>query len=76
MQQISHLNSRPQQKEFSIPFVVIFAITYAVFFVIAVAAQVLMLNWRSWFPGAENSRTITGGVRAAVYTLMSQLTPE
>ena len=76
MQQISHLNSRPQQKEFSIPFVVIFAITYAVFFVIAVAAQVLMLNWRSWFPGAENSRTIIGGVRAAVYTLMSQLTQE
>ncbi|MEY3095599.1 MAG: hypothetical protein ACO2Z5_01330 [Burkholderiaceae bacterium] len=74
MQQISHLNGRPHQKEASFPFAVIFALTFAVFFVIAVTAQVLMLNWRSWFPGAENSRTITGGVRAAVYTLMSHLT--
>lgn len=76
MQHISHINSRPQSKEFSIPFVVIFSLTFLVFFVIAVVAQVLMLNWRSWFPGAENSRTIIGGVRAAVYTLMSQLTQE
>ncbi len=74
MQQVGHLNSRPHQKEASFPFAVIFALTFVVFFVIAVTAQVLMLNWRSWFPGAENSRTITGGVRAAVYTLMSHLT--
>jgi light-harvesting complex 1 beta chain len=33
-----------------------------------------MLDWRSWFPGAESSKTMTGGVRAAVYTLMSHLT--
>ena len=76
MQHISHLHSRAQSKEFSIPFVVVFSLTFLVFFVIAVVAQGLMLNWRSWFPGAENSRTIIGGVRAAVYTLMSQLTQE
>ena len=50
--------------------------TDATALMIALVAQGLMLNWRSWFPGAENSRTIIGGVRAAVYTLMSQLTQE
>ena len=39
MQHISHLHSRAQSKEFSIPFVVIFSLTFLVFFVIALVAQ-------------------------------------
>jgi light-harvesting complex 1 beta chain len=41
---------------------------------VALVAQLLMLRWRSWLPGAEQGRTLFGGVRAAVYTLMSHLT--
>ena len=52
----------------------IFAVLFAAFLAIASVAQLLMLQWRSWLPGAEESRTLFGGVRAAVYTLMSHLT--
>jgi light-harvesting complex 1 beta chain len=40
---------------------------------VALVASVLLLPWRSWLPGAEGSETLVGGVRGAVYTLMSHL---
>jgi hypothetical protein len=40
---------------------------------IAVFAQVLGWHWRSWLPGAEGVKSMTGGVKAAVYTFMSHL---
>jgi light-harvesting complex 1 beta chain len=30
-------------------------------------------HWRSWLPGAEGVKSMTGGVKAAVYTFMSHL---
>jgi hypothetical protein len=52
----------------------IFVVSFVVFFVIALVAQVLFLDWRNLLPGAEGARTMLGGVKSAVYTLMSQLT--
>lgn len=52
----------------------IFAVGFAVFLVIALVAQVLGAQWRSWLPGAEGVKSVTGGVKAAVYTFMSHLT--
>jgi light-harvesting complex 1 beta chain len=54
-------------------FAVIFAVGFTVFFVIALVAQALGWQWRSWLPGAEGVKSITGGVKAAVYTFMSHL---
>jgi light-harvesting complex 1 beta chain len=49
-------------------------VTFSVFLLIAVLAQMLALDWRSWLPGAESEKSLIGGVKAAVYTFMSHLT--
>jgi light-harvesting complex 1 beta chain len=52
---------------------VLFVVTFLVFFAVAVAAQLLTLEWRAWFPGAEGERSLIGGVKSAVYTAMSHI---
>ena len=52
----------------------IFAVGFAVFLAIAVMGQLVGAQWRSWLPGAEGVKSVTGGVKAAVYTFMSHLT--
>ena len=52
----------------------IFAAAFVVFMAIALAGQLLGWQWRSWLPGAEGVKSLSGGVKAAVYTLMSHLT--
>ncbi|MCS7102102.1 MAG: hypothetical protein NZL99_10445 [Burkholderiaceae bacterium] len=54
-------------------FYVIFAASFVVLLVIALLAQLMMLKWRAWLPGAEGSRSLVEGVRCAVYTFMSYL---
>jgi light-harvesting complex 1 beta chain len=51
----------------------VMAASFIVVLVIALGAQALMLNWRSWIPGAEGERSVIGGVRAAVNTFMSYM---
>ena len=51
----------------------IFAVSFLLFFAIALIAQMLGWQWRSWLPGAEGVKSLTGGVKAAVYTFMSYL---
>ena len=53
---------------------VIFALSFLVFMVIALAGQLLGMQWRAWLPGAEGVKSVFGGVKAAVYTFMSHLT--
>jgi light-harvesting complex 1 beta chain len=74
MQQSSSLAPRSNVKADSLAFSLVFVSVYIAFFGIALLATILMLNWRSWFPGAESSRNLFSGVRAAVYTLMSHIT--
>ncbi|MEN9776075.1 MAG: hypothetical protein RL322_3145 [Pseudomonadota bacterium] len=57
----------------SIAFQCIFCLSFATLLVVALIAQMLLLPWRSWLPGAEAGKNLFGGVRAATYTLMSHL---
>lgn len=54
-------------------FTVIFAVSFVLFLTIAVLASAVGFSWRSWLPGAEGVKSLTGGVKAAVYTFMSNL---
>ncbi len=54
-------------------FVGIFVVSFIVFLVIAVCAQMVALPWRSWLPGADAQKSLLGGVRTSVYTFMSYL---
>lgn len=51
----------------------IFAAAFALLLCVALVAQLLTLQWRSWLPGAESERSLIGGVKAAVDTLMPYL---
>jgi light-harvesting complex 1 beta chain len=53
--------------------VLLFATAFVLFLAIALVAQSLGQPWRSWLPGAEGVKSVTGGVKAAVYTFMSHL---
>jgi light-harvesting complex 1 beta chain len=54
-------------------FQLLFVAGFTVFLAIALVGQTLGMQWRSWLPGAEGVRSVTGGVKAAVYTFMSHL---
>jgi len=54
-------------------FVGIFVVSFVVFLLIALCAQMVALPWRSWLPGAEGQKSLVGGVRTSVYTFMSYL---
>lgn len=60
-------------KEDSKTFFVIFVPAFVVLLAMALVAQALGLHWRSWLPGAEGVKSVTGGVKAAVYSFMSHL---
>ena len=74
MNQISDEVLHESVKTNSITYYSVFAVSFVLFLAIALVAQMLFLQWRSWFPGAEGGKTLVGDVRAAVYTFMSQLT--
>lgn len=52
---------------------VVFVVGFAAFLVIALVAQMLTMQWRTWLPGAEGERSLIGGVKSAVYTFMSYI---
>ncbi|MBU3693930.1 MAG: hypothetical protein FGM40_03780 [Rhodocyclaceae bacterium] len=58
----------------SLTFRGIYAVSFTVFLAVAIVVQLLPLQWRAWFPGAEGGQTLIGDVRSAVYTFMSYLT--
>jgi light-harvesting complex 1 beta chain len=60
-------------KEDAKAFFLIYASAFVVFLAIALVGQTLGMHWRSWLPGAESVKSVTGGVKAAVYTFMSHL---
>jgi light-harvesting complex 1 beta chain len=73
----THANSNASpigvKREDGHAFLVIFASAFLVFLAIALVGQTLGWHWRSWLPGAEGVKSVTGGVKAAVYTFMSHL---
>jgi light-harvesting complex 1 beta chain len=54
-------------------FYAIFAVLFAVFMFLALLGALLQGDWRSLLPGAEGARSVWHGVKASVYTVISQL---
>ncbi len=54
-------------------FRLLFVSAFVLFLAIALVGLTLGQPWRSWLPGAEGVKSVTGGVKAAVYTFMSHL---
>jgi len=52
---------------------VIFVVIFCIFATLAVVGQLLALDWRTWLPGAEGTKTTLVSVKSAVYTVISQL---
>jgi light-harvesting complex 1 beta chain len=63
----------PPVKAESVSFFTIFAVGFVLFAAIALVGVLLGAQWRAWLPGAEGVKSMTGGVKAAVYTFMSHL---
>jgi light-harvesting complex 1 beta chain len=51
----------------------LFIVGFVLFLAIALIAQVLAMQWRTWLPGAESEKSMIGGVKAAVHTFMSHI---
>ena len=67
----THLHQDRPMKEMGIAFRMVFALGYAIDFVISLVSSLTGLPWRSWLPGAESCKSLFGGVQAAVYSFMS-----
>ena len=71
---VAGTHDKHNEERNSVAFSIIFVSIFSLFMGIAIMACSFRLPWRSWFPGAEQSSSLIGGVKAAVYTLMSHLT--
>jgi light-harvesting complex 1 beta chain len=71
---VAGTHDKHNEERNSVAFSIIFVSIFSLFMGIAIMACMFRLPWRSWFPGAEQSSSLIGGVKAAVYTLMSHLT--
>jgi hypothetical protein len=52
---------------------VIFVVSFLLILSVALAASMVGLDWRAWFPGAEGSKSLMKSVTAGVYTFMPNL---
>jgi light-harvesting complex 1 beta chain len=73
MADVQRTSPRQAMETTSVSFITIFALSFVLFSAIAVVGQLLGAQWRTWLPGAEGVKSLTGGVKAAVYTFMSHL---
>jgi light-harvesting complex 1 beta chain len=73
MADVQRTSPRQAMETTSVSFITIFALSFLLFSAIAVVGQLLGAQWRTWLPGAEGVKSLTGGVKAAVYTFMSHL---
>ena len=71
---VAGTHDKHNEERNSVAFSIIFVSIFSLFMGIAIMAFMFWLPLRSWFPGAEQSSSLIGGVKAAVYTLMSHLT--
>jgi light-harvesting complex 1 beta chain len=73
MADVRHLSHRHEGQAHSVSTSSIFLLGFVLFGLIAVIGQLFGCQWRSWLPGAEGVKSMTGGVKSAVYTFMSHL---
>ena len=50
-----------------------FVVIFIAFLLLTMVALLLGQNWRDLLPGAEGEQSVLGGVKSAVYTVMSEL---
>jgi len=50
-----------------------FLIGFGCLFVLVVLAKLVGVHWRDLLPGAEDAKSMSQGVKAAVYTFMSHI---
>ena len=67
----THLNQDRSLKDSGLAFRMVFALGFAVVFIIALVGSLTGMPWRSRLPGAESCKSLFGGVQAAVYSFMS-----
>jgi len=51
----------------------IYLLSFVIVLAIALVAQALALEWRSWFPGAESGRSMIDNVKSSVSSFMSYI---
>jgi len=65
-------SSDKQLKDASLSFWLVFSLGFVLILTIALVSTLTGMPWRSWLPGAESSKSMFGGVQAAVYSILSQ----
>jgi light-harvesting complex 1 beta chain len=73
MQNTPYLNEDHSRADESQAYWTIFLISFGLLFVFVVLAKLAGVHWRDWLPGAENAKSMSDGVKAAVYTFMSHI---
>lgn len=73
MAEITTLPASPAAAQDSRTFGALFLVSFVLMLLIALTAQVLFLNWRTWLPGAETEKSLIKAVSTGVYTFMSHL---
>lgn len=73
MQNTNHFTKEHSRADESPAYWSIFFIGFACLFVVVLMAKLVGVHWRELLPGAEDAKSMSQGVTAAVYTFMSHI---
>ena len=73
MRETPSLNSEQSTETESHAYWTIFLVGFAIFFVLVLLGNLLGIHWRNYLPGAEDAKSMSQGVKSAVYTFMSHI---
>jgi light-harvesting complex 1 beta chain len=73
MQNTTQLNEDHSPANESPAYWSIFFLGFGFLFLVVVLAKLVGVHWRELLPGAENAKSMSQGVEAAVYTFMSHI---
>jgi len=73
MQDTPSLNSAQSTETESNAYLTIFTVGFSFLFVLVLMGNLLGIHWRNYLPGAEDAKSMSQGVKSAVYTFMSHI---
>ncbi|NBX54631.1 MAG: hypothetical protein EBQ82_02230 [Betaproteobacteria bacterium] len=73
MQNTTQLHETHSRASGSHAYWTIYLIGFGCLFIAALLAKLVGVQWRELLPGAEEAKTMSQGVKAAVYTFMSHI---
>lgn len=73
MHNTPHLTEGHSRADESPAFWTIFLIGFGCLFAVVLLAKLVGVQWRELLPGAEDAKSMSQGVKAAVYTFMSHI---